>query len=145
MKLNHQGCGYLLLALFYLQNWRVHLILIVIWCWINRSFYKLKVIFTVQVCKFDNEYMDHIKVLFQIKKTLSTYLVISSTNIFRVFTFFHFLQLNLTRSETNKNRASLNLLENVIFIVFIRWTFNIRQILKQTLNITKNKQKTCRL
>lgn len=117
---------FIISTFFYLQNWRVHLILIVIWCWINRSFYKLKVIFTVQVCKFDNEYMDHIKVLFKIKKTLSTYLVISSTNIFRVFTFFHFLQLNLTRSETNKNRASLNLLENVIFIVFIRWTFNIR-------------------
>lgn len=93
---------------------------------LNKSVILLKVIFTVQVCKFDNEYMDHIKVLFKIKKTLSTYLVISSTNIFRVFTFFHFLQLNLTRSETNKNRASLNLLENVIFIVFIRWTFNIR-------------------
>lgn len=61
---------------------------------LNKSVILLKVIFTVQVCKFDNEYMDHIKVLFKIKKTLSTYLVISSTNIFRVFTFFHFLQLN---------------------------------------------------
>lgn len=84
--------------------------------------------------------MNH-RVLLKIKKTLSTYLVISSINIFKVFTFFHFLQPNLTWRETNKNRASLNLLENVIFI---RWTFitGIRKILKKTLNITKNKQKT---
>lgn len=82
--------------------------------------------------------MNH-RVLLKIKKTLSTYLDISSINIFKVFTFFHFLQPNLTWRETNKNRASLNLLENVIFI---RWTFIMRKILKQTLNITKNKQKT---
>lgn len=82
--------------------------------------------------------MDH-RVLLKIKKTLSTYLVISSINIFKVFTFFHFLQPNLTWREKNENRASLNLLENVIFI---RWTFIIRKILKKTLNITKNKQKT---
>lgn len=81
--------------------------------------------------------MNH-RVLLKIKKTLSTYLVISSINIFKVFTFFHFLR-PLTWRETNENRASLNLLENVIFI---RWTFIIRKILKQTLNITKNKQKT---
>lgn len=76
--------------------------------------------------------MNH-RVLLKIKKTLSTYLVISSINIFKVFTFFHFLR-PLTWRETNENRASLNLLENVIFI---RWTFIIRKILKKTLTIQK--------
>lgn len=75
------------------------------------------------------------RVLFKIKKIFLIYLVISLINIFKVFIFFYFFWFLIWR-EINENRVFLNFLENVIFI---RWIFIIRKILKKILNIIKNK------